>query len=59
MGYIDPGAFGLISQIGYVILFALVTGFMFFFNPIKRGMSRLLHRGDTQTHSSNDGAPKA
>ena len=58
MGYIDPGAFGLISQIGYVILFALATGFMFFFNPIKRGLKRLLRRGNTQAQSPNDEAPK-
>ena len=54
MGYIDPGAFGIISQIGYVVLFALVTGFMFFFNPIKRGVSRFFRRAKTEPDSSND-----
>jgi hypothetical protein len=30
MGYIDPGLFGLLSQIGVVFLLVVVTGFTFF-----------------------------
>jgi uncharacterized iron-regulated membrane protein len=41
MGYVDPGAFGLISQIGYILLFAIVSGFMFFFNRLKSMVKRL------------------
>ena len=44
MGYIDPGAFGLISQIGYILLFAIVSGFMFFFKPIKTWLNKLFRR---------------
>jgi len=34
-GYIDPNLIGMISQIGYVILFGLVSSFMFFFKPLQ------------------------
>jgi len=44
MGYIDPGSFGLVSQIGYILLFVLVSGFMLFFKPIKQLFNRLTGR---------------
>jgi hypothetical protein len=44
MGYLDPGIFGMISQIGYVLLFAVVSGFMFFFQPLKNLYNRVLGR---------------
>lgn len=44
MGYLDPGIFGMISQIGYVLLFAVVSGFMFFFQPLKHMFARMLGR---------------
>ncbi len=44
MGYVDPGAFGLISQIVYILLFAIVSAFMFFFNPLKKFVRRLFRR---------------
>ena len=59
MGYIDPAAFGVISQVGYLILFALVTGFMFLFNSIKRGLSRLFHRTALDTTSPRSDPPQA
>lgn len=46
MGYIDPGMFGMISQIGYMILFAVVSSFMFFFQPLKDLINRV--RGKNQ-----------
>ncbi len=53
MGYIDPGAFGLIAQIGYLALFAVVSGLAFFFKPIKRWVKRVFHRNIDQ--DSNTG----
>jgi hypothetical protein len=44
MGYINPAAFGLISQIGYLLLFAIVSSFLFFFKPLKRMFGRLFKR---------------
>ena len=44
MGYIDPGIFGMITQIGYVLLFAVVSAFMFFFQPIKNVFDRIFRR---------------
>jgi hypothetical protein len=49
MGYLDPGIFGMISQIGYVLLFALVSVFMFFFQPIKNAVSRVFKRQASET----------
>ena len=34
--YIDPGTFGVISQVGYVILFGVVSGVMLFFRRIRQ-----------------------
>ena len=45
MGYLDPGIFGMISQIAYVLVFAVVSGLMFFFQPIKHMFDRLFKRG--------------
>ncbi len=44
MGYIDPGIFGMITQIGYVLLFGLVSGLVFFFQPVKNLYNRLFKR---------------
>jgi hypothetical protein len=30
MGYLDPNLFGIISQIGYIVFFAIVTALLFF-----------------------------
>ena len=52
MGYIDPGAFGLIAQIGYVLLFAVVSGFMFFFKPIKNQLKKRFKRQSSEAEHS-------
>ena len=44
MGYVDPGIFGMISQIGYLLVFAVVSGFMFFFQPLKNLFGRVFKR---------------
>jgi len=58
MGYLDPGIFGMISQIGYVLLFAVVSGFMFLFQPLKNLFGRVFGRGTTEPRRSEleDGA---
>jgi hypothetical protein len=56
MGYLDPGIFGMISQIGYVLLFALVSGFMFFFQPIKNVLNvfnRMLGRSTAKPEQTD------
>lgn len=52
MGYLDPGIFGMISQIGYVLLFAVVSGFMFFFQPLKNMFARMTGRSVTTPEQS-------
>ncbi len=53
MGYIDPGAFGLISQIGFILLFAIVSAFMFFFNPLKQLVGKFFRRRVAAPKSDN------
>lgn len=36
MGYVDPNSFGVISQVLFASLFAVVTGLTFFFRPLLR-----------------------
>ncbi|MDO9547228.1 MAG: hypothetical protein Q7J07_10840 [Pelolinea sp.] len=40
MGYIDPGLFGIISQIGLAIGLVAVSAFAFLFKPIKKWFSK-------------------
>jgi hypothetical protein len=47
MGYLDPGLFGIISQVGLAILLAVVSVFMFFLNPIKKFFKRLGNKHET------------
>ncbi len=44
MGYLDPGIFGMIAQLGYVLLFGLVSALMFFFQPLKNLANKLFKR---------------
>jgi hypothetical protein len=46
MGYIDPGLFGIVSQLGLTILLILGSVFMFFLNPIKKLFSRIFRKGE-------------
>jgi hypothetical protein len=45
MGYIDPGLFGLLSQIGVVFFLVVVTGFTFFSKTIKRIFTKVFKIG--------------
>lgn len=51
MAYIDPGSFGLISQIGYALLVAVVTGFMFPVNALRKMLKRLFNRSPVRNAS--------
>lgn len=39
--YVDPGVFGQIAQIGYLVLFAALSAILFLFKPIKALLQRL------------------
>jgi len=41
MGYLDPGLFGILSQVGLGIFLLIVSAFAFFFRPIKKFFARL------------------
>ena len=49
MGYIDPNALGIISQIGYMIVFVATTSLLFFFRPIKRFFRRITGKPEVDT----------
>jgi hypothetical protein len=36
MGYIDPGLFGIISQIGLALGLVIISAFAFLFKPFKK-----------------------
>lgn len=40
-GYIDPGSFGLISQVGYLILFSFLSIVLFFWHAAKSGVASI------------------
>jgi hypothetical protein len=53
MGYIDPGLFGMISQMGLAVFLVLVSVFMFFFNPIKKLIKRLFKNKESSNPPSS------
>jgi hypothetical protein len=44
MGYLDPGLFGVLSQVGLAVLLLAVSAFSFFFKPIKKLFLRIFKR---------------
>jgi len=52
-GYIDPNLIGMISQIGYVILFGLVSSFMFFFKPLQATIQRFWKKQDAASKTDS------
>jgi hypothetical protein len=40
MGYIDPGLFGIISQIGIAVGLVIVSVFAFLFKPLRKLFSK-------------------
>jgi hypothetical protein len=41
MGYLDPGLFGILSQVGLTIFLLVTSTFVFFFKPIKKFFSKI------------------
>lgn len=48
MGYIDPGLFGIISQIGIALGLVLVSAFAFLFKPFKKLLSKKSKEKETE-----------
>jgi hypothetical protein len=48
MGYIDPGLFGILGQIGAAFLLVVVTVFAFFSKSIKGFFNKLFKKGEGQ-----------
>lgn len=44
MQYVDPTSLGVISQIGYLVLFLGVSGLTLLFRPVKRLIGRIRKR---------------
>ena len=44
MGYLDPGFFGLLSQIGTALLLVGISAFTFFSKPIKKFFKKLFKK---------------
>ena len=44
MGYLDPGIFGILSQVGLAILLIVVSAFTFFLKPIKNAFKKIFKK---------------
>jgi dsDNA-binding SOS-regulon protein len=44
MGYLDPGLFGILSQVGLAVFLIAVSAFTFFSKPIKKVLSRIFKK---------------
>jgi hypothetical protein len=51
MGYLDPGLFGILSQIGVAILLVFVTAFAFFSKSIKKFFAKIFKKKDSGTEN--------
>lgn len=58
MGYLDPGIFGIVSQIGFGILFVVSTVFLFFFKKIKAIVKPGAKEVETQSEKPNSEPPQ-
>ena len=58
MGYLDPGLFGLLSQIGLAVFLIAVSAFTFFFKPIKKFFSRVFKREDPNKSDDDSKIPQ-
>ncbi len=48
MGYLDPGLFGQLAQIGLAILLVFVSAFALFSKSIKKFFARLFKKESTE-----------
>ena len=55
MGYLDPGLFGILSQIGVAILLVLVTAFALFSKSIKKFFAKIFKKDE----SGSEDKPKS
>jgi DNA-binding MltR family transcriptional regulator len=55
MGYLDPGLFGILSQIGVAILLVLVTAFALFSKSIKKFFAKIFKKNE----SGSEDKPKS
>lgn len=53
MGYLDPGFFGLLSQIGVALLVVLVSVFTFLSKPIKK-LLKIKPKKDSEKESESE-----
>lgn len=53
MGYLDPGLFGMLSQVGLALFLVLVSVFTFFFKPVKKFAKRLFKKDIEQKTESS------
>ncbi|NMC45294.1 MAG: hypothetical protein GYA52_00530 [Chloroflexi bacterium] len=54
MGYLDPGFFGLLSQIGTALLLVVISAFTFFSKPIKKFFNKLSKKEEKEQPSEKE-----
>lgn len=45
MGYLDPGLFGILSQVGLTVFLLVVSAFAFFGKSIKKAFAKIFKGG--------------
>jgi hypothetical protein len=58
MGYLDPGLFGLLSQIGLAIFLIVVSAFTFFLKPIKKFFNRIFKKEESNKSGNDSKSPQ-
>lgn len=54
MGYLDPGFFGFLSQIGVALLLVFTIAFSFFSKPIKKFFRKILKKEDPEEKGNSE-----
>lgn len=55
MGYLDPGLFGILSQLGLAAFLVVVSAVAFFFKPIKTLFRRVFKKDSVKQPESTTG----
>lgn len=55
MGYLDPGLFGILSQLGLAVFLVVVSAVTFFFKPIKTLFKRVFKKDRVEPSDSTAG----
>jgi hypothetical protein len=60
MGYLDPGLFGILSQVGLTVLLVVVSVFTFFFKPIKKFALKVFrtHKADLPVRHDSESSSR-